>query len=45
MENSTAVAGMLARMSVSQQLQELNAFLLGIPLFAAIDEITRLELA
>ena len=28
-----------------QQLPELNAFLLGIPLFAAIDEITRLELA
>jgi CRP-like cAMP-binding protein len=26
-------------------LQELNAFLLGIPLFASLDEITRLELA
>lgn len=33
-------------MSVAkQQLQEVDAFLLGIPLFAAIDEITRFELA
>ena len=30
---------------LEQHLQEVDAFLLGIPLFAALDEITRLELA
>ena len=32
-------------MSGQQRLEELNAFLLGIPMFAALDETTRLELA
>jgi predicted acylesterase/phospholipase RssA/CRP-like cAMP-binding protein len=36
---------MVSRMSGPQQRHELNAFLLGIPLFASLDETTRLELA
>src|SRR5580692_6366773 len=36
---------MVSRMSGPQQRHELNAFLLGIPLFASLDEATRLELA
>ena len=36
---------MLASVNGARDLQELNAFLLGIPLFAALDEMTRLQLA
>ncbi len=36
---------MLSYVSGQQDLPELNAFLVGIPLFASLDETTRLELA